>query len=184
MRCKAWHGLIAGYVAGDLSRWRARRLEGHMAQCAECRGALAAMREMRTELRGAYSQPSADVLREVREGVLAAVAEEAPVNRARRSWRPVWAAACVTAVIAGAAGYAWRNSDQAPAPTARHEIASPQQTLALDTDATAAKSPPSEREPTFELLGKLGANSEQVALRIDTGDPGIDIIWLIPTRGD
>ena len=87
-RCRRYRTLLVDYVDGQLPPLPRRRLEQHMAACAACTQALAALQQLPALLRTcAVPDPGEEFWRQQRHAIARAI-RNAPAPQA--AWRPAW----------------------------------------------------------------------------------------------
>jgi anti-sigma factor RsiW len=163
MTCREYEPLLALYVGGDLDGCD---VEGHLADCAECRALLEDLRASQALLKELSAEAvDAALLSAVRAGVLAK-------TRPRRLWP--WVAACAAAAALVMALIPAR----APIPKRAPALPKTEAVRAVPTPtskpALARRKRP-RRQPH---------KAEPLVVKVLTDDPNIVIIWLVDQPGD
>lgn len=99
----AWLEAAAAYALGALDEGERAPFEAHLADCPQCRGEVATMREALDQL--AYAAPAAEPPRGLRDRVLAEARRVRPIGR--RSGRGPWLLAAASLALATALGAAF-----------------------------------------------------------------------------
>ena len=176
MNCQEWEQRVALHVENDLPAEEARRVEEHLAGCAECRELLEDLRESQAALKenGADLVDGA-LLAAVRSGVLSRIGER------RRSIWPWAAAVAMAAALISALLPAPRKVTPEPraAPIAQAPMApaSPPKTEPVVARARPRRHPARSRRTESRGSGPL-------VVKMLTDDPDVVIIWLVDQTGD
>jgi len=197
MRCKRLERSIALYVEGDLPARQARRVETHLARCAECRAFAEEVRQTLRAVRNAtHSESDNTDLEGVRQSVLAAIEADTlgPADPGGR-WRRLTTAAVVVAAAAvcGAVLVLYAHPHPRPesaatgtpaglsvtAPTAAPE----ERTLEVVQQPVVGPPPwPGTVSGGVAHTAQAEPRTETIMIRMLTDNPDVIIIWLADVK--
>jgi hypothetical protein len=165
MNCREWEERIAA----DLEDPGVVR---HVADCAGCQVFASGLRETLAALRTAHADPIAPShYAAVRARVMAEL-------RPRRRWRWVWAVAGVAAVVLVVASIGiQREMRVAELPLRVAAVVPPAPAVRV----TKRRTPPIPKRP---VVAKKVAPSEEIVVKVETGDPDVVIYWITETKGE
>ena len=174
MRCRSYQHWLALYVEGDLPAHRVPRVEGHVAQCEECRDFLEAMRDSQAALHALGREDiDEDALGRVRTAVMAGVYETPP---ARAAIPLRWAMASAMAAMVVLAGFAAYQA--VPGPSEEQVSQSASMPLVLDADRNVQMVQAPVPDAMVETRSEYPA-VEPLMIKLVTDDPNIVIYWLV-----
>lgn len=177
MKCAGFEPLLALYVGGDLPPDEARRVEAHLAECADCRAARGVLESTQAGLRS--------LAEETLDGVVYARIRAAVLGELRREQRPawrVWMLAVAAAVLVGLATLTlWRRVTPVPAPP-----------KILTLAPVIPDPPPLPKVVLVERPARRRAKpvaprpveTESFVVKLVTNDPDVVIYWIVGTNGD
>jgi hypothetical protein len=176
VNCTEWEEQVVLYAGGDLNAPAAAEVERHIAECPGCQLFASGLAESLACIRAAHEAEIAPAhYTALRARVMASVARQK--RRARWTW--LYAAAAVAAAVLLVAGLRLRVHDlpavalktAPPAPAAAWQIAS-------------AHRPPELRPVPRRHAPAVRPKTEQVLVKIETGDPDIVVLWIAETKGE
>jgi anti-sigma factor RsiW len=177
MNCQEWEQQVALHVENDLPAEEARRVEEHLAGCAECRELLEDLRASQAALKEIEAEGvDGALLAVVRSGVLSRIGER------RRSIWPWAAAVAMAAALMAALLPAPREVAPEPraAPIARAPVTPPK----AEPVVARARSRPYPARPRRTESRQASRGSDPLVVKMLTDDPDIVIIWLVDQTGD
>lgn len=174
-RCRGYRTLLVDYADGVLPMAQQQRVERHVAACAACADALAALQEMPALLRtSTVADPGEEFWREQRQAVARGIGK-APLPRRLWSpprwegWQPgLWRYPVGVAVgfVLGVLVYHFARPEQPPLFEATEE-----EVAALDHDSLVTMHDVMQAlVPADEAPGAGGAEDEAVLVTAPTGD--------------
>jgi hypothetical protein len=178
MKCGRCEELLALYVEGDLPEGKARRVEGHLAGCARCREAAAALESSQAVFKSLASEPVEEAVYDrIRAGVMSRVGSQQHAAWGRRwAYAAAMAAAAILVLLALQPDRAPRPA--APAPViARTAPPEPPQVRPQTGVKPAARRPP-------RRVQKPAAPAEPLLVKIETDDPNVVIYWIVDDTGE
>ncbi|MCX6995659.1 MAG: hypothetical protein NTV49_00895 [Kiritimatiellaeota bacterium] len=157
MKCKMAVRQLLLDQPDEQTAWQQRRLERHLADCADCRAQRAEWRELTAAARAAALPPLAAATRQrIMDAGRRALAERGPSARFRRvvsTWQPALAAAAVLLLLVGGLRLATKSRSNADwDDSVDQQLEHIGQTLAaLSSDGPGIRdSVPDEAEPTWD----------------------------------
>jgi hypothetical protein len=170
MNCREWEERIAGDLDDPA-------VVEHVAECAGCRVFASGLRETIEWLREGHRE-------EIAPGAYAAVRSRVRSElAARRRWGWVWVAGVVAAgLVLGVGVRSKMRVEELPGVA-----------LAVPKAPVASAAAPLRRMPARKpewraggsrTGGKLHQRTEEVVVKIETGDPDVVIYWIAETKGD
>jgi len=189
MSCERWSRTIALDAGGDLSARRARRLQGHLERCPECRVLSQELRSAREQLQSLAAR-AAEHEATLQDRMPSAVAELAGATRIPLALRWSAAVAALLLLVAVSLLLAPRRGPTSgvrgpaaisaavptPVATPRHRTGRSSGTATAPPPAAAAPAPPLPRPEVRTATG------ETLLLKIHTDDPDVVIYWLVETE--
>jgi hypothetical protein len=158
VNCQEWEERIAG----DLED---AAVTEHVAECPGCQVFASGLRQTLAELRSTHAEEIAPAhYAAVRARVLAEL-------QPRRRWGWVWAAAGVAAAVVAV---------MAIMPRMRVEELPPRESVAVVPPAPAA---PVVRVAATPAPRKARVRTEEVVMKIETGNPDVVIYWIAEAKG-
>jgi anti-sigma factor RsiW len=177
IRHQRYQHSLSAYVDGELGPSESRRLEAHLAGCAECRVQLENLKRLQGLLRQGLTDPVAKVAPALWPGVRARIEGGRPAGRftawIRQVWEATWerprlslAGAAVVSVLLLTTAYLLQETPVAPPPgkTIVVELAPRQAEVVVEAVET---------EPDFGAM----------VLTTSDEDEGLQVIWVV-ARGE
>jgi hypothetical protein len=204
MSCKRYELWAGLYVGGDLDGSRARKLEQHLADCAECRELVEGLGETRAAIEGLRDESlDGSVLQDFRERILETIEADADSAGAPAWW--YWGLAGSLAMLLMALTV-WffiprtiespgQVAEEAPLTEAPATIPPRETSTSLPVEPTVERrEPPTKHavmgetekpavEPSFPETEEGDRHTDVVVVKLLTDNPDIVIYWLVESNG-
>jgi hypothetical protein len=204
MSCKRYEHWAGLYVGGDLDGSRARKLERHLADCAECRELVEGLGETRAAIEGLRDESlDGSVLQDFRKRIFETIEADAGSAGAPAWWYWGLAGSLAMLLIALTGWFFIPRTIESPrqvaeeAPPAEVPATIPprETTTSLPAEPTVEKHEPPTKyavmdetdsptvEPSFPETDEGPRDADVVVVKLLTDNPDIVIYWLVESNG-